>query len=118
MKNNKSIRSAAAIFAGLMVLYPAQYVRTASGQTSTQETNPTPFANSASLNNAYFKKGCHVCHSNVGQGARSGKRLVDPLLPAEDFYAFVRRPYGVMPPYSPKVLSDRDLSIFGIFRIP
>jgi len=100
------------IIAGLMMLYPAQNVMLAYAQTEANET-------SAELNintkfkpheNMYFNKGCHVCHSNVGQGARSGKPLVSPLLPKEDFFAVVRRPYGIMPAYSPKVLSDRDLA--------
>jgi len=58
----------------------------------------------------YFRKGCHVCHSGVGQGGRSGKRLIEPILPKEDFYAIVRRPYGIMPAYSPRFLSDSDLT--------
>jgi len=57
----------------------------------------------------YAKKGCNYCHSNVGQGSSSGKRLASPVLPKEQFFAIVRRPYGIMPAYSPEVLSDQEL---------
>jgi len=57
----------------------------------------------------YIKKGCDVCHGYVGQGWIGGKRLAEPVLPLASFRALVRRPNGSMPPYSPKVLSDRDL---------
>jgi len=59
--------------------------------------------------NMYIKKGCHNCHGNVGQGSSSGKRLAEPVLEERQFYAIVRRPYGIMPAYAPEVLSDREL---------
>jgi len=100
------------IIAGLIMLYPTQNVMLAYAQTEANETSAEPNINTEFKphENMYFNKGCHVCHSNVGQGARSGKPLVSPLLPKEDFFAVVRRPYGIMPAYSPKVLSDRDLA--------
>jgi len=116
MKLSKTNRWALTIFAGLIFSFPGYGVLIAHAQTQGQDAKPS--SNATRIENAtgeywdnmYFKKGCNVCHSNVGQGARSGKRLVDPILPKEDFYAIVRRPYGTMPAYSPKVLSDSELA--------
>ena len=39
----------------------------------------------------------------------SGPRIAPPALPYEAFAEIVRRPYGVMPAYSPNVMSDEIL---------
>jgi len=58
----------------------------------------------------YLQFGCDQCHGRVGQGSGAGLRLAPGPLEFEDFADIVRRPYGVMPAYSPKVLSDDDLA--------
>lgn len=58
----------------------------------------------------YRKVGCFMCHSNEAQGGANGPRLgPDPILFAR-FVQYVRNPSGDMPPYTGKVLSDRDLA--------
>jgi len=100
-----------------MISYPSLHIISAYSQSTEDESfnttlNPskTALADTNLSENMYFQKGCHFCHSNVGQGARSGKRIVEPLLPKDDFFAVIRRPYGKMPAYSPKVLSDSELA--------
>jgi len=116
MKLSKSNKWAITIFAGLILSFLGHDVLNAHAQTKGDDTSATSNADNIEKakvehsDNMYFKKGCNVCHSNVGQGARSGKRLIEPILPKEDFYAVVRRPYGIMPAYSPKVLSDSELA--------
>ena len=58
----------------------------------------------------YLQFGCDQCHGRVGQGGAAGLRLAPDPLPYEDFADIVRRPYGVMPAYSPNVISDADLA--------
>ena len=64
---------------------------------------------------AYIKYGCYQCHGYLGQGALlSGPRIVPSELPLEAFTEIIRRPYGVMPPYSPDVLDQKTLE--NIYR--
>jgi mono/diheme cytochrome c family protein len=55
--------------------------------------------------------GCSECHLSKGQGARStGVRLGPPSMDAEDFISYVREPTGEMPPYTQKVVADKELA--------
>lgn len=54
------------------------------------------------------ENGCWQCHGFQGQGM-AGPALAPKPLPYEAFSAYVRKPAGVMPAFSPKVLSDERL---------
>ena len=58
----------------------------------------------------FANDGCYQCHGYVGQGAVStgGPRLAPDPLPYEAFVAYIREPSGDMPPYTAKILPDRD----------
>jgi mono/diheme cytochrome c family protein len=58
----------------------------------------------------FAKIGCYQCHANQAQGGTAGPRLGPGPIPYPRFAAYVRQPAGEMPPYTPKVLSDRDLA--------
>ena len=53
----------------------------------------------------YLKNGCYECHGTVGQGG-TGPRIA----PRTSSLAYVRKPAGQMPPYTPKVMPDADLA--------
>jgi ubiquinol-cytochrome c reductase cytochrome c subunit len=58
-----------------------------------------------------FKKvGCYQCHGNEAQGGLSGPRIGPNLFPLARFVDYLRKPTGEMPPYTAKVLSDRDIA--------
>jgi len=57
----------------------------------------------------YSAYGCAQCHGNVGQGGAAGPRIAPDSLPYAAFRDVIRRPYGVMPAYSPRVLSREGL---------
>jgi len=58
----------------------------------------------------YIRYGCYQCHGYEGQGGlTSGPRLAPDPVPLPAFIEICRRPYGVMPAYSPNVLSDEKL---------
>jgi mono/diheme cytochrome c family protein len=60
---------------------------------------------------ALFEKvGCWQCHGHVGQGGSAGARIGPEPRPLPVFIAYVRHPGGNMPPYTPKVLSDVELT--------
>ena len=65
----------------------------------------TPAGNAARGKELFLKNGCYECHGTVGQGG-TGPRLA----PRTASLAYVRKPAGQMPPYTPKVMSDADLA--------
>ncbi len=61
----------------------------------------------------FIQNGCWQCHGTMGQGSiatSGGKRLAPDPLPWEAFSGFVRSSNRSMPPFSDKILSDRDLA--------
>ena len=75
------------------------------------QTVPAPPAGRADAGKTLFAKvGCFQCHANEAQGGTAGPRLGPRPLPYAAFAAYVRRPAGEMPPYTAKVLPDRDLA--------
>lgn len=57
----------------------------------------------------FTANGCYSCHNYNGSGGRHGPRLSQNQRPAAAFIAFVRKPAS-MPAYSPKVMSDQELT--------
>ncbi|MES1253982.1 MAG: cytochrome c [Acidobacteriota bacterium] len=62
------------------------------------------------------KYGCAQCHGREGQGAPiAGPRIGPAPLPLASFVKYVRAPTGQMPPYTEKVLSDKELADIRAF---
>jgi mono/diheme cytochrome c family protein len=58
----------------------------------------------------FERVGCYQCHGHQGQGGREGPRIAAPVpLAWPAFLAWVRTTSGDMPPYTEKVLPERDL---------
>jgi mono/diheme cytochrome c family protein len=53
--------------------------------------------------------GCYQCHGHEGQGG-AGARLAPRPIPYERFSKYVRQPADQMPPYTAKVVPDRELA--------
>jgi mono/diheme cytochrome c family protein len=58
----------------------------------------------------FEKDGCYECHGYAAQGGRDGARLAATSMNAQSFSRYVRRPFGAMPAYTTKVLSDQELA--------
>lgn len=59
----------------------------------------------------FEKYGCSDCHGLLGQGApTSGPRIAPNPLPLAAFIRYVRAPRVQMPPYTAKVMLDRELA--------
>ena len=69
---------------------------------------PGPAGNAANGKVLYGKIGCYQCHSEQGQGGTQGPKLGPRPIAFQAFLRYVRSPRGEMPPYKPKVLSDKD----------
>lgn len=53
--------------------------------------------------------GCYECHDHDGHGG-AGARLTPNPIPFALFSKYVRQPTGEMPPYTKKVVTDRELA--------
>jgi len=58
----------------------------------------------------FEKDGCYECHGYAAQGGRDGPRLAATALSLQALIRYVRRPFGAMPAFTGKVLSDRELT--------
>ncbi len=89
----------------------ALYVVSGFSRTTHAQTPAAPTAKQIEAGAAMYKKtGCFQCHVNEAQGGANGPRLGPNPIPFARFAQYVRKPTGDMPPYTAKVLSDRDLA--------
>jgi mono/diheme cytochrome c family protein len=58
----------------------------------------------------FEKDGCYQCHGYAAQGGRDGPRLAATSLSLQALIRYVRRPFGGMPAFTAKVLSDQELT--------
>ena len=109
------------IVAGVMM-----FVHTGSAQTQPRRPAPSPppaspapstapASSTAAGKAAYTKNGCWQCHGQQAQGGAAGPRLGPRPMPLAALTAYVRTPAGEMPPYTAKVLSDRDVADIHAF---
>ena len=67
-------------------------------------------ANAANGKRLFEKDGCYECHGYAAQGGRDGARLAATSMNAPSFTRYIRRPFGAMPAYTTKVVSDQELA--------
>jgi mono/diheme cytochrome c family protein len=82
------------------------------GQNTAKASKPSEASNKNVENGKriYIKYGCYQCHGYEGQGGNAGSRLGPDTIPLEIFISYTRKPTGEMPPYTDKVVSDRELA--------
>jgi mono/diheme cytochrome c family protein len=69
----------------------------------------TPAGNAESGKQLFAKYGCYECHGREAQGSSAtGPRLGPNPIPFARFIAYIRKPSGEMPPYTAKVVPDKD----------
>ena len=62
--------------------------------------------------------GCYQCHGREGQGGLgTGPRLAPKPLPYAAIQKYIRQPTGQMPPYTAKVVNDKDLADIYAFLV-
>jgi mono/diheme cytochrome c family protein len=77
--------------------------------TAQQQSQPARSGDVTAGKALYEKYGCWACHGYAGQGG-GGPRLAPKPLSLARFTAIVRRPPSQMPPYTAKIISDRELA--------
>jgi mono/diheme cytochrome c family protein len=63
----------------------------------------------------FVKHGCYQCHGYEGQGSNAGAKLAPKPMPLTGMIAYVRKPSGLMPPVTAKVVSDQDMTDIHAF---
>ena len=61
--------------------------------------------------------GCYQCHNYAAIGGVAGPRLARRLIAFQAFTRYVRKPTGEMPPYTAKVVSDKELADIYAFLL-
>src|ERR1700687_1627676 len=87
------------IFIGLVSVLGAQ----------TKSAAPAPAGSAQNGQKLFESYGCYQCHGHAAQGG-AGARLAPRPIAFEAFSKYVRQPAGEMPPYTSKVVSDRELA--------
>jgi len=68
-----------------------------------------PSGNAANGKKIFASYGCYQCHGYEAQGG-PGARLAPRPIAFAAFSKYVRQPTGEMPPYTAKVVSDKELA--------
>ena len=82
------------------------------GSAMAQQPAPSaPPGNAKAGQELFMKIGCYQCHGNEGQGGAAGPRIGrSPMLAFRNFVTYIRAPRGEMPPYSAKVIAEKDVA--------
>jgi mono/diheme cytochrome c family protein len=115
MKTSSKCSSVA--FVAVVLIFSAAHVQVQNAAQASK-TSETPAGNAEKGKQLYTKYGCYECHGRQGQGSTvSGPRLGPDPVPFEVFAFYVRKPTGEMPPYTGKVVSDKELAdIFAFLQ--
>ena len=82
-------------------------------QAATQSSPPAaaPAGNAENGKRLFTKDGCYACHGFQGQGAQAtGPRIGPDPVSFQAFTRYLRKPTGEMPPYTEKVLPDKEVA--------
>lgn len=75
------------------------------------KSSEAPAGNAENGKQLFMKDGCYECHGREGQGSTmAGPRIAPDPIPFESLLSYVRKPKGEMPPYTAKVISDKELA--------
>ncbi|MGH9679447.1 MAG: c-type cytochrome [Candidatus Acidiferrales bacterium] len=82
----------------------------AQSETTAAKSGQTHLENAENGKKLFAKVGCYECHGREGQGGgMNGPRLAPDPLPLAVIRTYIRHPMGEMPPFTEKVLSEKDL---------
>jgi mono/diheme cytochrome c family protein len=104
----KSWQAALVVFAAVLLFASASMLAKPAQE---GKSSAAPAGNAENGKQLFMKNGCYQCHGREGQGSVvTGPRIAPDPLPFEVISAYIRKPTGEMPPYTEKVLSDKDLA--------
>jgi mono/diheme cytochrome c family protein len=86
-----------------------------SGQTAQKPAAPA--GNVENGKKIFTSYGCYQCHNYAAHGGGAGPRLAPKPIAFEAFSRQVRKPSNEMPPYTAKVVSDKELADIYAFLL-
>lgn len=93
------------------VVFIAALAGSAMRAAQNSKSSGAPAGNAENGKQLFVKNGCYECHGREGQGSSlTGPRIAPDPPPLEAISSYIRKPKGEMPPYTEKVLSDKDLA--------
>jgi ubiquinol-cytochrome c reductase cytochrome c subunit len=99
------------IVAGLLLAGAVTFAQGQGGQKPAAPANQAPQGNADNGKKLFVSYGCYQCHGYEGQGSSAtGPRLGPRPIAFAALVRYVRAPTGLMPPYTDKVLPERDLA--------
>jgi mono/diheme cytochrome c family protein len=112
---HRSVLNSAARFLAPLAVIAALSI--AGGSAAGQSAADSPRTDAASPGAAqngrklFVKYACFGCHGREAQGGGlNGPRIAPEPIPFAALLAFVRHPTGEMPPYTSKILPEKDLA--------
>ena len=107
-----------AILLMLMTIVAAPSAQTAQGAAAAPAGQPAaPPGNAENGKKIYTSYGCYQCHNYAANGGGAGPRLAPRPIAFPAFTRQVRKPSGEMPPYTAKVVSDKELADIYAFLL-
>jgi len=76
-----------------------------------------PAGNAENGKKIFTGYGCYQCHNYAAHGGGAGPRLAPRPIPFQAFTRQVRKPSNEMPPYTAKVVSDKELADIYAFLL-
>ena len=76
-----------------------------------------PAGDAANGKKIYTSYGCYQCHNYAVHGGGAGPRLAPKPISFQAFTRQVRKPANEMPPYTAKVVSDKELADIYAFLL-
>src|SRR2546422_8047803 len=100
----------------LSFLFLATVVPTLNAQAPPSGAGTAPAGNAQNGKMIFSSYGCYQCHGYEAQGG-AGPRLAPRPIAFAALSKYVRRPTGEMPPYTAKVVSDKELADIYAFLL-
>jgi ubiquinol-cytochrome c reductase cytochrome c subunit len=94
----------------IMISLFAGAIGIAAQQSAPKETKPAPAGDAVNGKKIYASYGCYQCHNYAANGGAAGPRLAPNPIPFGEFSRYVRKPTGDMPPYTSKVVTDKEIA--------
>ena len=107
-----TIRSKAIAIIAVALFHATPAARLLAGPAQNEKSGIPPAGDKDAGKRLFMNNGCYGCHGREGQGATqaTGPRIGPPLLSLEAFASYIHHPTGQMPPYTDKVVSEKELA--------
>ena len=92
-------------------------VLSAASTSRAQTTQTAPAGNAENGKKIFTSYGCYQCHNYAAHGGGAGPRLAPKPIAFQAFTRQLRKPANEMPPYTAKVVSDKELADIYAFLL-